>query len=108
MAQARIAHFILFSLFMQSVLVAQAHRGGIEILGAIKDAAGTVVPAAEAGKRLAGGASDGDGAFHLMIPVVDASRIGGGFGYLLPGTFLKKTTMGKAFAYPFLFYKTNF
>jgi hypothetical protein len=81
MAHARIAYFILFSLFMQSVLVAQAHRGGIEILGTIKDAAGAVVPAAEvqvvtpAGKRLAGGTSDGDGAFHLTIPVVGEATL---------------------------------
>jgi hypothetical protein len=92
MAHARIACLILFSPFMQSVLVAQAHRGGIEILGTIKDAAGAVVPAAEVqvvtptGKRLAGGASDGDGAFHLTIPVVGEATLEithGGFSHLL-------------------------
>lgn len=36
------------------------------------------------------------------------TQLGAGYGYLLPGTFLKMTTPGKAFRYPFLYYQTNF
>lgn len=36
------------------------------------------------------------------------SEIGAGFGYLLPGTFLKATTPGHSYSYPYLYYSTAF
>lgn len=36
------------------------------------------------------------------------TEIGGGYGYLLPGTFLQLTTPGHSYHYPYLFYSTKF
>jgi hypothetical protein len=36
------------------------------------------------------------------------SEMGAGFGYLLPGTFLKMTTPGHSYSYPYLYYSTAF
>lgn len=40
--------------------------------------------------------------------VTKDAQLGAGYGYLLPGTFLKDTTPGKSFQYPFLFFTTKF
>jgi hypothetical protein len=44
----------------------------------------------------------------ITMSVKKSSQLGAGYGYLLPGTFLKKTTSGDPFMYPFLFYQTSF
>ena len=44
----------------------------------------------------------------LIYSLTKTSQIGGGYGYLLPGTFLEKTTPGHSFSYPFLYYSTAF
>jgi hypothetical protein len=36
------------------------------------------------------------------------SEVGAGFGYLLPGTFLKLTTPGHSYSYPYVYYSTAF
>jgi Alginate export len=38
----------------------------------------------------------------------EKSEIGAGFGYLLPGTFLKMTTPGHSYSYPYIYYSTAF
>jgi hypothetical protein len=37
-----------------------------------------------------------------------ANQLGAGYGYLLPGTFLKAAAGSHAYSYPFLFYSTSF
>jgi hypothetical protein len=37
-----------------------------------------------------------------------SNQLGAGYGYLLPGTFLKIAAGGHAYSYPFLFYSTSF
>lgn len=44
----------------------------------------------------------------FVYPVAKSAQLGAGYGYLLPGTFLKDTTPGKSFSYPFFFYDTRF
>ena len=40
--------------------------------------------------------------------VTRGSQLGAGYAYLLPGTFLRKTTPGLAYSTPFLMYQTSF
>lgn len=47
-----------------------------------------------------------DGILTYSFP--NHSRVITGFGYLMPGTFLKETTPGHTYSYPFLGYNTNF
>jgi hypothetical protein len=44
----------------------------------------------------------------LVYAFSKSSELGAGYGYLLPGTFLKTTTPGHAYSYPFLFYTARF
>jgi hypothetical protein len=47
-----------------------------------------------------------DGVLTYSFP--NRSKIITGFGYLMPGTFLKETTPGHTYSYPFLGYSTSF
>ncbi len=44
----------------------------------------------------------------VIYSLTRTSQLGGGYGYLLPGTFLDKTTPVHSFSYPFLYYNTSF
>lgn len=48
-----------------------------------------------------------DGVLSYSMPKNHASLIAG-FGYLVPGTFLKETTQGHTYSYPFIGYNTTF
>lgn len=73
---------------------------------ALYNASGAVVTRSANGSagRWVGQEFDGT----LVYSLTRTSQLGGGFGYLLPGTFLKLTTPGRAYSYPYLYYSTSF
>ncbi|HXE14437.1 MAG TPA: alginate export family protein [Bryobacteraceae bacterium] len=64
----------------------------------------TVIRADGSAGRWVGQEFDGTAIYSFT----KANQLGGGYGYLLPGTFLKTAAGGHAYSYPFLFYSTSF
>lgn len=73
---------------------------------ALYSASGTAVAIRTSGTagRWVGQELDGT----LRYSVNKSSDLGAGYGHLLPGSFLKATTPGHAYSYPFLFYTARF
>lgn len=44
----------------------------------------------------------------MIFSINKSADLGAGYGYLLPGSFLKATTPGHAYSYPFLFFTQRF
>lgn len=73
---------------------------------ALYNSSGTVVASRTNGTagRWVGQEFDGTAAYAFS----KITQIGGGYGYLLPGTFLQLTTPGHGYHYPYLFVNTAF
>ena len=73
---------------------------------ALYNTSGTVVARSATGSagRWVGQELDWVGSFKATR----ISQVGVGYAYLMPGTFLKMTTPGQTYTYPYLFYSTRF